>query len=133
MLQTDLAHIHIDLFGICRITLDSSKHKMMGPKEAEEICEAIVKVCQGRPTKLLTDARDVDGHVGQKAREIIRNHPGMLQVRLAEAFVVNGLGTRLIVNFYMKFNKPPNPTRLFTSIEEAEQWLSSIEVERKTA
>ena len=37
--------------------------------------------------------------------------------------LVNSLATRIAVNFYIRFNKPPKPTRLFTNSEDAFSWL----------
>ena len=133
MIKTKLAYIFIDEFGFCRIRLDSSEHEVMGNEEALELCEAITKVCDGTKRKLLTDSRGVQGHVGLEAREIIRNHPGMLEFRVAEAFVVDNLPTRLIANFYLKFNRPPNPTRIFNSLESAEEWLNGLDLDQKIA
>lgn len=126
MKKISIARIYIDEFGFCRIRLDSSEHDFLGVDEAKELCDSICEVCDGTPHKLLTDSRDVNGHVGLDAREVIRNHPGMIKIRLAEAFVVNSLATSLIANFYVNFNRPENPTRVFNSMENAQNWLKNI-------
>jgi hypothetical protein len=41
----------------------------------------------------------------------------------ADAFVVNSVALKLIGNFYIRFNKPLRPTRIFTSAKEATSWL----------
>jgi hypothetical protein len=41
----------------------------------------------------------------------------------AEAIIVKSLPQRLIGNFYMKFNKPGRPTKLFPNEAEAVIWL----------
>jgi hypothetical protein len=43
--------------------------------------------------------------------------------RYADAYVVDSLATRLLVNFYMKFNKPKVKSKMFGTISEAKQWL----------
>jgi hypothetical protein len=42
---------------------------------------------------------------------------------LADAFVVESVAMKLIGNFYIKVNKPVRPTRIFSSGEEALDWL----------
>ncbi|HAA00756.1 MAG TPA: hypothetical protein DEP18_01545 [Flavobacteriales bacterium] len=42
---------------------------------------------------------------------------------VAKAFLVENLAHRIIGNFYMTFNKPAIPTRLFTDREKALEWL----------
>ena len=48
------------------------------------------------------------------------------QFSLAEAFVLKSLAQKLLANFYVKFDKPEVPTKFFTTIPEAEQWLKSF-------
>lgn len=127
-IKTSIANIYKDENDFCRLDLDSSSRAVLGIEEAEEICNAVYEVCDGNPAKLLTNASIVEGFVGVDARTIIRNHPKMMQVRLAEAFVVKSLPNRLIASFYMRFDKPPNPTKIFNSISDAEQWLRKVNV-----
>lgn len=41
----------------------------------------------------------------------------------ADAFVLDSLAKRLIINFYIKHNKPKVPTMTFSSEQEALTWL----------
>lgn len=41
----------------------------------------------------------------------------------AVALLVNSAITKIMVNIFMKFNKPKYPTRMFTNREEAIEWL----------
>lgn len=42
---------------------------------------------------------------------------------LAMAVMVDSVATRLTANFFIKFNKPYFPTKLFTDEKEARKWL----------
>jgi hypothetical protein len=42
---------------------------------------------------------------------------------IAQAIVVSSLATRLLGNFFIRFNKPPNPTRIFSNTNDALDWL----------
>lgn len=44
----------------------------------------------------------------------------------AAAFVTNILALKFIGNFYISFNKPVRPTRIFSSEEEAIEWLKTF-------
>ena len=47
-----------------------------------------------------------------------------VQINLsAQAVLVNSLATRIAGNFYIRFNKPPKPTKIFTNPEDAKSWL----------
>ena len=42
---------------------------------------------------------------------------------IAQAVLVNSLATRIAGNFYIRFNKPTKPTKIFTNAEDAKSWL----------
>ncbi len=46
--------------------------------------------------------------------------------RTATAFVVKSFADKLVVNLYIKFNKPVVPTRMFLSEENALKWLQTF-------
>lgn len=50
--------------------------------------------------------------------------------RYADAFIVNSLPMRLLVNFFIVFNKPKIPSRMFTTKEEALKWINSLKKEK---
>lgn len=45
---------------------------------------------------------------------------------IAMAILVNSLPTRLLTNFFIKFNKPKTPTKMFTSKDKALTWLENF-------
>ncbi|MDQ3048088.1 MAG: hypothetical protein M3R27_11105 [Bacteroidota bacterium] len=45
---------------------------------------------------------------------------------IASAFVVNNIAQKLMGNAYISFNKPPTPTKIFTSETEAVKWLKTF-------
>ena len=47
---------------------------------------------------------------------------------IADAIVFNGLDQQLIADFYVKFNSPIKPTKLFSNLDEAVNWLLSFSV-----
>ncbi len=41
---------------------------------------------------------------------------------LTDAIVISNVSQKLIADFYMKFNRPKRPTKVFTSLEKAVLW-----------
>lgn len=109
--------------NIILVKLDTSRHDQMGAEEAIEIAETIEKICKGEKHCILTDTTGVVGQVEPLAREILSTHAGYSKVRKAEAFVVESLANRLIANFYIKLNRPKNPTKIFNNYDRALAWL----------
>ena len=61
-------------------------------------------------------------NISAEALEYYSN-PIHAEYRSAEAFVVENLGVRLIVDHYMKNSKMPYPRRTFENTKEALKWL----------
>lgn len=44
----------------------------------------------------------------------------------ADAFVINSMALKILMNGYLKFNKPNRPTRFFNSEQKAIEWLNEL-------
>ena len=62
---------------------------------------------------------------GKEAREFSAN-PENENVAKAIAYVIDNMGHRLIINFYVKINKPVKPIKTFSNEAEAIKWLSKF-------
>jgi hypothetical protein len=60
--------------------------------------------------------------ISSEARKYGSN-PDIQKNLIAQAVLVNSLATRIAGNFFIRFNKPPKPTRIFTNAEDAMSWL----------
>lgn len=116
----------IDEDGFCRIrfTTDSAAH--MGVPEVREMGEAVYKICEGKKHKHLVDSRGVLGAVLPGAREEVRNNENINTCRSAAAMVIDNIANKLIINFFIRFNKPAYPYKAFESADEAVKWLKSV-------
>jgi hypothetical protein len=45
---------------------------------------------------------------------------------IADALVINSLPLKMLADFYLKFDKPVNPTRIFNSAENALVWINEL-------
>ena len=43
-----------------------------------------------------------------------------------DAVVISNFAQKIIANFYIKFNKPQSPTKVFNSTEKALEWINSL-------
>ena len=86
--------------------------------------QARIDLQQGNPMKILVDLRGLF-HISKEAREVAAEdqHADM---SIAMALVSNSLGTRMISNFFIKFNKPKSPTKMFTNKDKALLWLNEF-------
>ena len=49
-----------------------------------------------------------------------------MKYTIADAIIVSNLAQKILINFYLKFNKPPKPSQAFNSEEQAINWLLSV-------
>lgn len=75
-------------------------------------------VITGKKTEITKDARSYGHMESLKIKDRV----------VAEAIVVHLLYQKMIVNFYIMFIKDSYPTKFFTDVEKAKEWLNSIEV-----
>ncbi|WP_299707517.1 hypothetical protein [uncultured Pontibacter sp.] len=61
-------------------------------------------------------------HSTKEARDYLANEGN--EGVVASAIIVSSPMLKMAANFYIKVNRPKNPTRMFTGEDEAIQWLS---------
>lgn len=89
---------------------------------AKEITAHRVRLSDGIARPALTDARNgvsIDG----EARAFWASKDGSHLVS-AGAVVIENYIQRLLVNAFLTLNRPPLPSKIFTSMEDAIRWLS---------
>ncbi|MFL5763249.1 MAG: hypothetical protein ACJ77K_04845 [Bacteroidia bacterium] len=90
-------------------------------KEIRQLIKAAEKLADSKPYLLLSDAR-VNVVITSEARKIAAN-PKEAPLLVANAVLVNNLGLSLTANFFMKFNKPHFPVKVFYNEAAAMEWL----------
>lgn len=58
----------------------------------------------------------------KEAREFVASAE-VSKIVAADAFVINSLALKILMNGYLKFNKPNRPTKFFNTSEKAVEWL----------
>lgn len=91
-------------------------------KDAEEAIEAINTITQRKKYYLLTETGN-NFTASAEAREYMASNIGSTSI-LANAIYLKSLPIRLIINVYVKINKPVVPTKVFNSEELALEWLN---------
>ena len=76
---------------------------------------------------LITDARVINYNISPEARDYVAKHKRAPELGLRSALLVNSIGIRLVANFFIRFNKPNIPTRVFNDESKAINWLNSID------
>jgi hypothetical protein len=99
------------------VELDVEDVKEMFAKRLEVIGEnpyAIINI-SGKHSGITSEARKLAAE------------PQYALYRQAFAMVVNSLAQRIIGNFYIKFDSPPSPARVFNDEKAAFEWVKTFE------
>ncbi len=68
--------------------------------------------------------------ISPEARKLIRELEKIVPI-LSRAIVITSLNERLLANFYITFNKPIIPTKIFKNYNEAIDWLFNSQQDYK--
>lgn len=92
-------------------------------EDAKENIVAVAKVNGGKPVPVLVDIR---GGVGldRDARGYYSSEKALV-AHIALGLLVDSPITRMTANFFISIDRPPVPTRMFTSEDEAVAWLKT--------
>ncbi|MBL7918939.1 MAG: hypothetical protein JNJ40_01415 [Bacteroidia bacterium] len=93
-------------------------------KEALEIYEAMKQLTGGKKVKAILIA--ADGSDCDKETRSFISSKDITDMLKALALVSRSLAQDILGNFIITFDKPPQPTKLFRSIDKAIQWLNNV-------
>ncbi len=90
-------------------------------EDALENLAASLALTGGHRLPALIDLREVKVQAAEARAELAG--PGAARVSGRVALLIGSPLSRVVGNFYLRFNRPGTPTRLFSSEAEAETWL----------
>ena len=93
-------------------------------KEAREFIAALRSITRGVPHPVLK-VPGTHANVDKDSRIFMASGEA-LQYSVAEAVLIRNMAQRIIGNFYLKFDRPKKPVRLFDNMPEAEAWLKGF-------
>ena len=117
--ETRTETIHVDPEGIVRCVV--KEVASMTEEDARANIAAIWECNGQRPARVLVDARKTH-HVTREARAFLAGEE-TARVQAACALWVSSPVSTLIANFFMGFNRPRYPVRIFSSEADALKWL----------
>jgi hypothetical protein len=82
-----------------------------------------IRITEGKKSYFIYDAED-SVTITKEARDNATKIEHLAPIK-ASAVVANNLAYRLVANFYMKFNKPKTPYKVFDNLENGIAWLKT--------
>jgi hypothetical protein len=92
----------------------------------DELISNVDLITSGIPHPILFIWGSTFVKLSHEARSYIVKNEKINYLKKAEAIVTDSLPSRLIVNFYFNFHKPPVPAKLFADENKARKWLAQF-------
>jgi hypothetical protein len=119
--EIKLKHSRIALRQDGIVELHTSNNHEYEIQDVKENVAAIGQLSVGKKVPVLIVGGAFTS-VSKEARVFMASEES-LQYSLCEAFLLNSLPQRMLINFYIRVNKPLAPPRAFSSKSEALDWL----------
>jgi hypothetical protein len=118
-IETRTNLVRLDDEGILRVR--AKPHAALELIDAQELTAAEMTLIEGQKRPILVDLRSIKSMTRECRLYFAGPEPA--KIHLAGALVIHTPFGKALGNFFMGFNKPIVPTRLFTNDEEALGWL----------
>lgn len=80
---------------------------------------AIDKLCNNEPKPFLIDLRDANGYLTRDSANLMASSPVLTSLRISEAYILNKIGVRLVINSYKRIYETVTPFGLFDNLDAA--------------
>jgi hypothetical protein len=109
-------YIYVSYVDLCVIELE----------DAKILSDIAIELCRGKAYPFITDVLGKTISISNEAREYFAKYPPLISIRTSHAILVNNMASKLLANFFIKFHKPTEATRVFTKFDEALTWIRSL-------
>ena len=123
IIPTEIADLWMDSQRIIHIRFKESQQH--GLAEAVDIVRAHNRLADGVRTPVLADIRSVKVGANRAARSHYASDESA-EFKSGMAMLVSSSMQRMLGNIFLKLNRPPYPTRLFSEEVAALQWLKRL-------
>lgn len=131
----DKAKFWLDPKGILNCKhLNRDINWKLDEKEAEKYILAVLTLAADTKRPIIFDFRDVRGTYTILAARLVAKDPSVHKTIVSEAFIVNSMAVRLLINAFKRIYEPSIPFKIFNNIVEAQDYsLRQLELFQKSA
>lgn len=122
VIETRTGRVTMDDSGIVRAEVNPKSNQSI--IDAKENVASVIKIANGRKVPLLVDLRGIR-HMNRDARMYYSGEETK-KIAIAVALLVTSPISKIVGNFFLGPNKARYPMKLFTSEDEARNWLKGF-------
>lgn len=117
--ETDFAVVSLGNDQIVRVMF--KKKTEINQESFNKLFEVFKNMIDDTPYAYIYYAEDSSSTITDDGRRFAKKEEFSFP-KICNAAIVTNLAHKLIANFYLKFNKPNYPFKVFSKMEEAEKW-----------
>lgn len=117
--ETQIAQVSLCSDGIIRVMI--KKQADVDAQQLKILFEVYNQIVEGKAYAYIYYTEDSTTNFTDDGRSYAKNEEFSFP-KICNAVVVTKLAHKLIANFYLKFNKPYYPYKVFNDMNEAEKW-----------
>lgn len=122
--QIDRAYFSVFLLADGIIHIRNKSKEEISLEQAKEIIQCIAGISDGKLHPILVSSETFSAPTAE-AREFLAKKESNPYAS-ANAYIARSLAEKLMVNAFLKFNRPARPTRMFSSEKAALEWLRTF-------
>ena len=103
------------------------KHDVIDATLAQKLMEQRISFVEENDLPMIIDGSGVKD-MTKEARMILSSERAN-RYTVALAIIIRSPVNRVLANFFLRFQQPPYPLRLFKNIEDAQEWLKQYQSE----
>jgi len=107
------------------IKMEANENEFLEAEDVKLIRAANLELSENKSFCVLLDTGKGYFNVSPEGNKLLASKE-YSQMRLATAIIAKSFATKLAGNFFIRFNKPSTPTRLFTDETAAVNWLKGF-------
>lgn len=90
--------------------------------DIDELSKAFHELSEGKLVKVLQDFGQYTSISSEARSYAAKKSPDLV----ARAYIIKGLGQRMVLKFYIRLRNQNCPTKVFMSFDEALEWVKNI-------
>lgn len=117
--ETDAAYLNLGNDGIIRVII--KRKTEVNAAVLKKLYKVFNEIENGEPYAFIYYTEDSSVTMTEEGRTFAKEEENSFP-KICEAVVVTNLSHKLLANFYLRFNKPNYPFKVFSKMEDAEKW-----------
>ncbi len=124
----DIYCAEIEMLVNGNILLKYRSDIQIGLKDVKEVEQVLIELSNGSDIYAIVDSTGPYVNITNEAQNFLAQEASIVRNKKMKgsAVVINSLPNRLLVKFFIKLFRPQFPTKIFSNLNSANEWLEGL-------